>query len=140
MNQIISTSASFMITYFAEPQSSVDKILKVHHKIYDLLSSISMANYSLAIEKVLVILVAFSAETFPEKDRLIFRKKQNKIEIRINIDYEKLKSATEAETLQLIAEAYLAAISRFLSKRKDFDAKNFYIDVENLFRENHFLA
>ena len=130
---------SVWINYMTDNESSL-KIMDFDTKIMSVLVHLDIKKYSTHLDKIVVVLVALEPISFPEKDRLIFRKKQNKIEIRINIDYEKLKNATEAETLQLIAEAYLAAISRFLSKRKDFDAKNFYIDVEKLFRENHFLV
>lgn len=129
---------SLWVSYFTNDNVG-DKLVAHYEKTMLLLNNLTIKKYS-PINHLLVILVAFSSATYPEPEKLRYLKAKNEIEIRINIDYEKLKNATEAETLQLIAEAYLAAISRFLSKRKDFDAKNFYIDVEKLFRENHFLA
>jgi len=122
------------LTYFTD--KTTDKIASYHQKIYPLLDLLDCKNYSATVEHFIVILVAFSPQTFPEKDKLFFRRSKNEIEIRINVDYEKLLVSTETETLQLIAQTYLLAIERFLMKRKDFNAKKFYTDVENLFREN----
>ena len=123
------------LSYFSE-KNLTNKLIQEHQKIYPLLDLLDCKNYSATVEHFIVILVAFSPQTFPEKDKLFFRRSKNEIEIRINVDYEKLLVSTETETLQLIAQTYLAAIDRFLMKRKDFDAKKFYTDVEKLFREN----
>jgi Immunity protein 44 len=129
---------SIWLTYFAEPLVS-NKLIQQHQQIYPLLDSLNCMDYSPSIQSFGIIIVAFSPEAFPEPEKLRFRKSKNEIEIRINIDYEALLQANEAQTRQLIAKTYLSAISRFLSKRKDFDYQRFYEDVEKLFRANGFL-
>lgn len=141
MNQEINLQTpAFAMTYFADKKNVVDSLLKANEKIALMLGSFSMGLYSKTIEKMLVIGLAFSSEEYPEKERLIFRKNSNKIEIRINLDYESLLQADEAQTLRLIAQTYLAAISRFLGKRKDFDSARFYADAEKLFRDSGYLG
>jgi len=125
-------------TNFMMDKDSASKIKSVDVRILTLLSNLTIQNYT-TYTKIITVLVALAPISFPEKERLVVRKKFNKLEIYINLDYEKLLSSTETETLQLIAQTYLAAIDRFLMKRKDFDAKKFYADVEKLFRENGIL-
>ena len=125
-------------TNFMMDKDSASKIKSVDIKILTLLSNLTIQNYT-TYTKIITVLVALAPISFPEKERLVVRKKFNKLEIYINLDYEKLLVSTETETLQLIAQTYLLAIERFLMKRKDFDAKKFYTDVEKLFRENGIL-
>jgi len=75
----------------------------------------------------------------PEPDRMRFRRKKKELEIRMNLDYEKVLKADEKETLFLIANAYLEVIQQFLSQRKDFDFQQFYEDTQNLFLEKGLL-
>jgi len=114
---------------------SAQKIEAFDKKFMGILSNLHIQNYA-DLNGITTILVALAPISFPEKERLLFRRKIQEIEIYINLDYEKLLVSTETETLQLIAQTYLLAIDRFLMKRKDFDAKKFYTDVEKLFREN----
>jgi Immunity protein 44 len=125
------------ITYFIDDEVG-DRLVNYHEETMILINNLVLCNYS-SIKNLIVIFVAFSPEAFPEPEKLRFRKSKNEIEIRINIDYEALLQAKEAQTRQLIAKTYLSAISRFLSKRKDFDYQRFYADVEKLFRANGFL-
>ena len=122
-------------TNFMMDKDSASKIKSVDVRILTLLSNLTIQNYT-TYTKIITILVALAPISFPEKERLVVRKKFNKLEIYINLDYKKLLVSTETETLQLIAQTYLLAIERFLMHRKDFDAKKFYTDVEKLFREN----
>jgi len=129
---------SVALTYFTDKKT--DPMLQFDHLIYPVLDKLECKNYSEKIEGFLVIIVAFSDKTFPEEDKMRYRPKKKEIEIRINVDFEELKTAHESKTtLKLIAETYLLAIERFLSQRKDFDSNRFYQDVKMLFTENGFL-
>ncbi|TAD97684.1 MAG: hypothetical protein EAZ97_12125 [Bacteroidetes bacterium] len=103
----------FWLSYFTDDQVG-DKIIKHYEKTMELLNYLHLANYS-SVDHLIIIFLVFSPETYPETEKLYFRRKKKEIEIRINMDYEKLLQATESETLQLIAQTYLSAISRFLS-------------------------
>jgi Immunity protein 44 len=118
---------------------SDSKIKTVDAQVMNVLGNLNVKNYTLQLDRVVVVLVALPPSAWPEKECLIFRKNMNKIEIRIKLDYEALLQADEAQTLRLIANTYLSAINRFLSKRKDFDYQAFYTDVEKLFREKGYL-
>jgi len=124
----------FWTNYLIE-DSFWEKIMPTDQIILKTLAKLQIENYASCLQ-LTVFLIALSPESFKREEKLLFRKKIQEIEIYINLDYEKLLVSTETETLQLIAQTYLLAIERFLMKRKDFDAKKFYTDVEKLFREN----
>lgn len=126
------------LTYFTE-QNTYKKLIEAHQFIFPVLERLDCTHYSETIEQLIVILVAFSPETYPEPEKLRFRRTKKEIEIRINMDYKTLLEATETETLHLIAKTYLLAVERFLSKRKDFDHKRFYADVRKVFEQNRLL-
>jgi len=127
----------FWTNYLIE-DSFWEKIMPTDQIILKTLAKLQIENYASCLQ-LTVFLIALSPESFKREEKLLFRKKIQEIEIYINLDYEKLLVSTETETLQLIAQTYLLAIERFLMKRKDFDAKKFYTDVEKLFRENGIL-
>lgn len=122
------------VNYMIDRKSRA-KIRPVDMKFMEILGNLDIKNYT-SLDRIVIVLVVLKPE---EEERLIHRKKENKFEIRINLDYKALKNADEKQTLQLIAETYLLAIERFLSQRKDFDSDRFYQDVKMLFTENGFL-
>jgi len=122
------------VNYMIDRKSRA-KIRPVDMKFMEILGNLDIKNYT-SLDRIVIVLVVLKPE---EEERLIHRKKENKFEIRINLDYQALKNTDEKQTLQLIAETYLLAIERFLSQRKDFDSDRFYQDVKMLFTENGFL-
>jgi tRNA splicing endonuclease len=108
-------------------------------KLTDILPILHCSNYSLTVQNVIIYIVAFSHDAFPEKDKIYNRRKKQQLEIRINADYDRLLQADERETLQIIAETYLKAIEIFLIPRKDFEGKKFYEDVKSLFEKEGIL-
>lgn len=137
METIVLTQ-NIWLTYFMDKDVS-SKILEQHQLIYPVLDKLDCATYSQNIENLTVILMAMAEKYQPEPDRMRFRRKKKALEIRMNLDYEKVLKANEKETLFLIANAYLEVIQRFLSQRKDFEFQQFYHDVKELFEENEFL-
>jgi Immunity protein 44 len=131
---------TFWITYKTDNRAFANKLLAQHTQTLSVLNRLEIGNYSQSLKRILLVGIVYSPNTkVPEMDKISFLKKMQKLEIYLNLDYEALLQADEAQTLRLIAQTYLAAISRFLSKRKDFDHQRFYTDVEKLFRENGYL-
>lgn len=104
-----------------------DKSCEAQMKPFDagflrLLSVLDVKNYC-SHSALTVIFVALAPDFFSEKERIIYRKKTNEIEIRINLNYENFINAKENEVFHFLAETYLLAVDRFLSKRKDFQTE-----------------
>ena len=125
------------LSYFIDKKMS--HLPLIGNRLEDLLGGMACSNFSVSINSLIIYIVAFSNNTFPEKDCIIFRRKKQQLEIRINAPYDRLLQADEKETLQIIAETYLRAVETFLFNRKDFDGKKFYEDVKNLFESEGIL-
>jgi len=121
----------FTITYIAEKELlpklkalSLEKLLN---------EKLSIKNYSDTIKEVLFIFVVLHPKAIPEKERIVLRRKLLQFEIYYAVDYESVLYCNSEEVLSLWAEACLYATERFLMKRKDFNGKLFYEDVECVF-------
>jgi len=131
---------AFWITYKTDNRTLSRKLLAFHQQNLQLINQLDIKNYSDSINKILIIGIAYHPETtIPEENHIRFIKKQKKVEIYWNLDYEILLSADENQTLTLIFEAYLKATEHFLSQQQDFDTLQFYSDLENIFREAGYL-
>ncbi|TAD97686.1 MAG: hypothetical protein EAZ97_12135 [Bacteroidetes bacterium] len=109
-------SQSIWTNYMLE-KDCWDKIINADQQFLKALENLNIKIYAPFCDRMVVVMIALSAESFSRKERLSYLSKKQKIEIYINMDYEKLLQATESETLQLIAQTYLSAISRFLRQK-----------------------
>lgn len=129
---------SFWLSYIADAET--EKIFRrIHHVLTAVLKNLSIRDYAPDTSNFILIIASTVFPGWQEKERMVARKKTREIEVYINLDNTSVLSANDAELKKLIARAYLSAISRFLSKRKDFDHLKFYADAERVFKENGLL-
>jgi len=105
--------------------------------IFDLLNEkLSIQNYSQTVSKIVFVYLAVNIKNFtPRQDFIKFRRKNNVIEIGLNIDYDNFIKADFETALSMMALLYLKGIEKLISKRKDFDSGKFHEDVEKLFEQ-----
>ncbi len=97
-------------------------------------TSISLPQYTQHINTVFVIFQAFNPSGCRKTEEYqIYHRKTNVLELYLVLNYNKLQQSDSKQALQLMAETYLHGINNFLLKRKDFDGKRFYNDVQKLF-------
>ena len=112
-------------------------ILHQDRYLEDILNkSVKIDSYSEKIEEIGLIYMAMDPTTHSFRpDRKFWRWKSGVFDMYVNVpDYEKYCQATEAEAKKIIAQLYLDSIKKYLWKRKDFDAKQFYSDVKEVFK------
>jgi len=125
--------------------SKIDTSLKgkfiKQQNIKDLLNEkLTMSNYTNDLNKILLVYLALNPNLpYKEENFQRFRRKDKIVEIGINLDYFELLQADEEKTLQLLAEAYLKGIEKYLLPRKDFNGNQFYNDVKQLFTEHRLI-
>ena len=97
---------------------------------------INLKKYSESILNYLFIFMAINPATSSFRpDKKIMRRKTKRLDLYINVDYEKFRTATKLEARKIIAELYLTGIKKYLSKQKDFNHELFYTDVKELFEK-----
>jgi hypothetical protein len=84
------------------------------------------------------ILIASTPEVYNAgffKEIKKYRKKKTELELRLRVDYKKLKKADNSETLKLICESILKGvdIAEHELRIKDFEFASFRNDLTNLF-------
>lgn len=74
----------------------------------------------------------------PEK--VSYSPKRKELDIRLKLDYARMKKASGPEFLRMVAQLFLSAIDRFpVNRLKDFDVSAFKEDVARIFREKGYL-
>jgi hypothetical protein len=118
-----------------------NKKLYLYQNIEKILNNkLDLTNYTQNITEIVFVYIALDPEMlFKENDFTKFRRKSKIVEIGINLNYAELLLATEDETLEILAEAYLQGIEKYLLPRKDFNGNQFYNDVKQLFTEHRLL-
>ena len=93
-----------------------------------------IADYSDRIAKLLFIYVITEpGGALPRKNSGTYSWKKQMFTIYRNIDFHEFMAADNEYALHLLALTFLEGIEQHLLKRKDFDGKQFYTDVERLF-------
>jgi len=118
-----------------------NKKLYLYQNIEKILNNkLDLTNYTQNITEIVFVYIALDPEMlFKENDFTKFRRKSKIVEIGINLNYAELLLATEDETLEILAEAYLKGIEKYLLPRKDFNGNQFYNDVKQLFTEHRLI-
>jgi len=97
-------------------------------------TNLSLNKYSNSIQRIVFVYLVVEPKKFlPRENFIKFRRNTATLEIGMNLDYYEFIQANPSESLQILALAYLLGIETYLSKQKDFNAKSFYADVQNLF-------
>ena len=106
----------------------------------ELNQSLSLNNYTQDFSEVVFTYMAVNPQIGVErKDKIRYSRKEKALELFVNLDRERLEKATQQEALQMMCELYLESIEKYLTKRKDFDAKRYYQDVKEVFVKHEFI-
>jgi len=96
---------------------------------------LDLKKYSQKVQKYTFIFMAINPQFGLERaDKKQFLRSSQTIRIFMNLDREKLDTSTPKEILKQMCELYLKGIELYLFKRKDFLAKQFYEDVQEVFK------
>jgi len=129
---------NYKFTFSIDNDSIMNKIYS-YTVIKNLLEQhLSKNEYGNQINVIFVIYQIFCNLQLQEKfsEALKHKKKNKEYELYVNLSYNKILQATEDETLEILAEAYLKGIEKYLLPRKDFNGNQFYNDVKQLFTEH----
>jgi len=129
---------NYKFTFSIDNDSIMNKIYS-YTVIKNLLEQhLSKNEYGNQINVIFVIYQIFNNLQLQEKfsEALKHKKKNKEYELYVNLSYNKILQATEDETLEILAEAYLKGIEKYLLPRKDFNGNQFYNDVKQLFTEH----
>ena len=96
---------------------------------------LDLKKYSQKVQKYTFIFMAINPQFGLERaDKKQFLRSNQTIRVFMNLDREKLDTSTPKEILGQMCELYLKGIELYLFKRKDFLAKQFYEDVQEVFK------
>jgi len=132
---------NYKFTFSIDNDSIMNKIYS-YTVIKNLLEQhLSKNEYGNQINVIFVIYQIFNNLQLQEKfsEALKHKKKNKEYELYVNLSYNKILQATEDETLEILAEAYLKGIEKYLLPRKDFNGNQFYNDVKQLFTEHRLI-
>lgn len=116
------------------------KFLKIGQFIKALDDNINLTNYGSGITSIVYIPIGLPASDKFHPERIVYKNRHKKMDIRLKLDYQKLKNATDQEFLQMIADLFLFSIDRFKRHRvKNFDIPAFREDVKKVFRERNWI-
>lgn len=125
----------FEITYAIEKDLQVEQFA-VGNELTDLLNKeLQLKSYCDTITSLFVVFQCFDPENDYIKPKAYqkLRRKTKVIELYLLLDYNKIKQADKATTLQILAENYISGVSEVL-KRKDFNIIEFTDVVKRIFK------
>jgi len=131
---------------FEFTSASTEEVLKQLQRtndLEDLLNKeIKIEKFTSNISSIFFIYQAFEPNNpyLNYQDNLKFKRKTKVLELYINLNYAELLPADDEKTLQLLAEAYLKGIEKYLLPRKDFNGNQFYTAVKQLFTEHRLIT
>jgi len=101
---------------------------------------LTIEKYSNVVKEFCLIYMALPpGKAIQRADKLRFSRKYKMLDLFVNMDIARLEKATQQEALQMMCELYLESIEKYLTKRKDFDAKRYYQDVKEVFVKHEFI-
>jgi len=126
-SQLTSPDFTEKLLYNFEFEDILNQVLAIH-------------NYTQDFSEVVFTYMAVNPQIGVErKDKIRYSRKEKALELFVNLDRERLEKATQQEALQMMCELYLESIEKYLTKRKDFDAKRYYQDVKEVFVKHEFI-
>ncbi len=105
-------------------------------EIADLLNSkLKIQNYSENIKCLFVVFQCFKEDNkyVQAKERYSYRRKNQALEIYLNLDYTGVRRADEQTLKQMVWNSYLLGIEKFL-KHKEFNIALLIKDIKALFK------
>ena len=125
----------------ASTEETAKKLRKFHQLDAILNQKLVLSKFTSQISSIFFIYQAFEPNNpyLNYQDNLKFKRKTKVLELYINLNYAELLPADDEKTLQLLAEAYLKGIEKYLLPRKDFNGNQFYTDVKQLFTEHRLI-
>ncbi len=116
------------------------KFLKIGQFIKALEDNINLNTYGAGIASIIYIPIGLPACDEFHQEKMVYKNRNKKMDIRLKLDYQKLKNATDQEFLQMVADLFLFSIDRFKRHRvKNFDIPAFKEDVQKVFRERNWI-
>jgi len=106
------------------------------NEIADLLNSkLKIQNYSENIKCLFVVFQCFKEDNkyVQAKERYSYRRKNQALEIYLNLDYTGVRRADEQTLKQMVWNSYLLGIEKFL-KHKEFNISLLTKDIKTLFK------
>jgi len=101
---------------------------------------LTIEKYTNTLKRLVLIFIAINPNKGLQRaDKARYLRKEKKLQLFVNLDRERLEKATQQEALQMMCELYLESIEKYLTKRKDFDAKRYYHDVKEVFVKHQFI-
>ncbi len=117
------------------------KFLEIGRVIEVLKEGIDLSDYGSGVSTIYYIPMGVPVEDDFHPEKIAFRPRKKELDIRLKLDYLKMKQATDEEFLQLVAQLFLSSIDRFPQRRiPDFDIPAFKADVARVFRERGWVA
>jgi len=117
--------------------SKVTRFTELEDRINE---NLIFTSYAKELQGIVFVYIALDPDSiYKVNDFTKFRRKNKIVEIGFNLNYAELLLATEDETLEILAEAYLKGIEKYLLPRKDFNGNQFYNDVKQLFTEHRLI-
>jgi len=125
---------NFEISFAIEKDLQIEQF-SFGNELADLLNKeLKLENYSQSIKCLFVIFQCFDPENkfVQTKERYSYRRKNQAIEVYLNLDYTEVKKANKKELIQILLNTYFVGIEKLL-KRKEFDVAALIRDIKVLF-------
>ena len=141
MQQTTNHTADFFFTSITWHEVS-DKVVFPNLDLIrqSLNQNISLRSYGTGIQEIAYIFVAIRPTNTIHGEMMRYYKAKKEVFIQKKLPFELVEAYSEAEVLPLMANTYLQSLQD-LTKRKisDFDSKQLYTDVQQLFEAKGWL-
>ena len=126
--------SGFVISSMADMNSKRANILSAMDIDQLLQQKLKTSDYSDKIKKIGFVFIALDPKKSKRENNKVWRWKSSVFEMYVNVpDYKKFCKSTEAEARKIIAKLFLSSLETYLSKRKDINYKQLYVDVKEQF-------
>jgi len=125
----------FEISFAIEKSLNAEKFT-FGNELVDLLNSkLKLLDYSENIKCLFVVFQCFKPDNkyVQAKERYSYRRKNQALEIYLNLDYTEVRRADEQTLKQMVWNSYLLGIEKFL-KHKEFNIDGLVKDIKSLFK------
>ena len=95
---------------------------------------LTLSDYGEIVKSVYSTFLAIQANNEFHNEFVDYDTDEQILEMAVKVDIRQLKEATEADTLELMAKAFLAYIHQY-PEIEGFDSKRFYEDVQSVFSQ-----
>ena len=107
-------------------------------KIFNL--GINLSDYGLGIQSINFVPIAVQPAHEIHEEEVHYRRKKHELELKLKLDYEKVKQADPEQFLRMVGQLFLDSIDDYPKHNiPDFDWKQFKKDVAKVLEENGLL-